>query len=202
MGPQDAQMERILQAALATPEGTQLMHYLTKTESVPIMKMADLGDGVNGQYTVPGFTDRRYKGPTVELDRFAAATKKDGGVGTLLHELTHAAESGITRQAMARRPDPQLRDAYSKMRFNLDAMHGDPNKYPSEAAAQKMAPQWSKERQDYRAGATELHAFGVGNSASPKGASTKGPSHLDSTMATEFMILLDLATRAADKKAK
>ena len=71
------------------------------------------------------------------------------------------------------------------------------------AQAAAFNPAWVAANRDYRSTAGELLGFAMGNSA-PVGVernpASKVPLHLDATLATEFMILLDLATREEKKK--
>jgi hypothetical protein len=76
--------------------------------------------------------------------------------------------------------------------------------------AYKLNPAWTESQEGYRASSGELPAWAMGNVANTNPLvnydTYNTPSHLNSTLATEYQILLDLATRDAkanpNKKAR
>jgi hypothetical protein len=122
-----------------------------------------------------------------------AVNRKKPSTG-VIHEMTHATQDPLTEQyAQATRwfadkpTDPEARrlfvQAYEKLRKDKAEL------------ARKLDPKWEKSERAYRSSPVELEAFGVGNVQG--NAVRRGPLHLDPTMATEAMILLDLARRDA-----
>ena len=184
------------------PQYEQLMEYLSLRRSVPPQKMGYLG-GDQGMY--------ERNGPlSSELPRTGVITidRANGDANTLVHELTHAAAAQLTSQYsesprsalnFRKKANPtQFTDAFDKI------MLGEYGKEMAPVAqAATFNPAWTAANRDYRATAGELLGFAMGNSA-PVGVernpASKVPLHLDATLATQMMILLDLATRA--EKAK
>ena len=184
------------------PQYEQLMEYLSLRRSVPPQKMGYLG-GDQGMY--------ERNGPlSSELPRTGVITidRANGDANTLVHELTHAAAAQLTSQYsesprsalnFRKKANPtQFTDAFDKI------MLGEYGKEMAPVAqAAAFNPAWVAANRDYRATAGELLGFAMGNSA-PVGVernpASKVPLHLDATLATQMMILLDLATRA--EKAK
>lgn len=130
--------------------------------------------------------------------------------GTFPHELQHAVDRQFRKDDFERTgkgstgdllldkilgrptgPD-QFQQAYRKMR-GYDANTGLTSQ---QKLAALLDPNFVKKNSDYRASSTEIPAFGVGNMVNPwLDSDSKAPNHLDATMATEAMILLDLAKR-------
>lgn len=182
----------VVRDAMATPEGKMLLQFLQNAKQLPTVGFKALPEGVGG-YFLKGNTDDPEGGltGTVQLNkdfaRFADYADKDA-VALLLHELTHAAQTQMDRKG-----GPRLDAALKKLA-------------PGES---KLRPQGELSAEDaYRVKPREMQAFGIGNSAGkPSNSITyRAPnSHMDSTMAQEFMILLDLAIRdqqATSKKDK
>ena len=68
--------------------------------------------------------------------------------------------------------------------------------------ARSFAPAWTDNPVNaaYRSSPRELQAFGVGMSPQPDARyEVRAPLHVDPTIATEFMILLDAAIRNQEK---
>ena len=184
------------------PQYEQLMEYLSLRRSVPPQRMGYLGDD-QGLYERNGpLSNKLPRTGVITIDR------ANGDANTLVHELTHAAAAQLTNQYsesprsalnFRKKANPtQFTDAFDKI------MLGEYGKGMAPVAqAATFNPAWTTANRDYRATAGELLGFAMGNSA-PVGVernpASKVPLHLDATLATQMMILLDLATRA--EKAK
>jgi hypothetical protein len=112
-----------------------------------------------------------------------------------MHELTHGTQKQMREQYHTPGAGKQFTDAYAKL------MGVGPNAGP-EAVTKKMAPQWNDEGKLYRTTPNELQAHAVGNMSPMPHPSMGAPAHVDPTLATEFMILLDLATRDQAQQKK
>ena len=115
------------------------------------------------------------------------------GPGVLSHELTHSAQSEMVMQAVQ---DPVFRKIYEQ----LYGAKGSGDKTVETARA--LAPAWTDNPVNaaYRTTPRELQAFGVGMSPQPDARyEVRAPLHVDPTIATEFMILLDAAIRSQKK---
>lgn len=165
--------------------GDDLYSYLYYRNSLPKVNFAHyLGDGVSGKYTGDGnIVDllHRYNNATIN------------------HEFAHAADNALESQYYQRptswnRPDvpTYFTDAYDKLR---GATANSNYLQQRVEMAKKMAPEWAKANDKYRASNKELVGWGAGRQQDTGDPEYKVPNHLDSTMATELSILMDLARR-------
>lgn len=121
------------------------------------------------------------------------------GNSTLTHETAHAADTELERQYFDRntswsKPDvpTYFTDAFEKLK---GATAANNFKSPREEMAKKLAPEWFTKNAGYRATNNELAGWGAGRQAGANESEWSPPNHVDSTMATELAILLDLARR-------
>ena len=184
------------------PQYEQLMEYLSLRRSVPPQKMGYLGRD-QGLYERNGpFSSELPRTGVITIDR---AT---GDANTLVHELTHAAAAQLTSQYaeapndffdFLQKANPtQFTDAFQKI------MLGERGKAMAPVQqAYTLGPEWTAKNKDYRSTSGELFGFAMGNSEPigvERNPASTVPKHLDATLATQFMILLDLATREEKKK--
>jgi hypothetical protein len=153
-----------------TPMGQQFS-YLQDMNRVPSIDMDYLPLGVNGNY--------RAWDHAIKLSPLA-----DNPKNTLSHELQHAVSNIMDGQRYSIKRD-KWKPTPEEQRFvEAFAKLNEPTKLPL------------GELSRYRQSPSEAKAFGVGNSNYPYSGAFEGTPHLDSTMATEQAILLDLAKRA------
>jgi len=175
-----------MKKAGAVPEYQQMMDYLMSRRAIPEMRTRWLGEAMGGMF--------QYNGDIPSRGRIT--TNEGAGVNTLVHEVTHATERQMANQyfedtrsknILFQPGSTQFSEAFNKIRFAPE----------KEVMANVMAPEWSKKYKDYRSTFGEATAFGVANSVAPKTDDFRqlAPAHVDATMATEFLILLDLAKR-------
>lgn len=191
----------LMELTRKVPEYQQMMDYLMARRSVPPVQLNYLGGNVAGVFEYPGaaVTSRTPTGPNGRI-----TVDNHLGTGTLIHETTHATQRQLAHQYSEEKyphgvynfwrspEDTVFTDAYEKLRLHKGA--GGHN------ALEVLAPKWKQAEADYRSTMQEAQAFGLANSVVPKQADYKAPPHVDATLATEFLILLDLATRS--QKAK
>ena len=189
----DKLLTKILAQLATRPEAVKMQEYLTRSGAAPTISMDDLselGSDVSAIYRQISPTGKFEK--SVALDRFTSARNPTLAAGTLGHELTHATDVQLDTQARNTKGS-QFADAYNKLALDLAAPYKDISKQ-RETLAAKLSPGFVASDKAYRASNDELPGFGVGNSLG-FGATQPAPPHVDATMATEFMILLDLAMR-------
>lgn len=118
-----------------------------------------------------------------ERGRITLTDKAQGT--TLPHELTHAAELAMLRHAWEG-SNPQFTEAYNKLLAKGQAVD----------QAVHLSPDLTVDHPE-RFNSQELLAYGVGNQSPgvPENRIWRGGGHLDSTMATQMAILLELARR-------
>jgi hypothetical protein len=185
------------------PQYQQLMEYLSVRRAVPPTKFAYLGDDTIGLYSRNGAFNR-------QLPETGAITLSRGAMAdTFVHELTHAATAQLAKQygeydtnwGDVIKPD-QFTNAMDKIMLGSRADYKAGKNQPPVELAKALDPTWTAKNRDYRATTNELLGFAMGNTVPGNKASFTNipPAHLDATLATDMMILLDLATRA--QKAK
>jgi len=187
------------QLASNTPEYQELTNYLMARNAMPEVKFGYLG-GTNGEFERDvGRPNSGVAAPgrvSINNGYLDYDSNPAGAQSTLLHELTHAAWHQIRKQVESGTASPELQDAFSKLVY--DRKKGT---WRMQDIAKTLNPEWHKANEGYRASVSEGPAFGIGNSSYP--GPTRGtweqPPHLDSTLATEFRILQELATRDALK---
>jgi len=195
------QLVRTLQAAEQNTPYRVVLNYLRERGAIPPIRqgvrISSLGSFATGGDLPPtGVVNLGY------------APK----LNTITHEMTHAAQRQLPRQYYSHRTETtpesrQFRDAYEKIDFNPAKSFRDPARYPLRNFISRLAPDWFKSNLDYRTTEVELPAFAVGNASSmeakePVSSYEPPPPHIDPTIATQMLMLLDLATRAtrAEKK--
>lgn len=188
--------EKLRDAANSSQYG-DLVEFLASRRVMPEMKYRP---GISGEFVSGWGMPNRG-----EINLGMSATP-----GTVVHELTHAADRQISQQyydlAKKRKLDPlekQFVQTYEKLVFSPDKSQRDPEKYPRTAMAERLAPEWAKKERGYRSTSGEMVAFGMGrpvDEAQRYMPSNIAPPHVDPTMATEFSVLLDIAKRLQKSK--
>jgi len=204
---EDRNLTIIQRLASAYPETKTLLDYLTNRNAVPEKEAKGTMTGATGEFQYGNTSDMHRTlrvGPAGKIRMQPAAN-----AGTFIHELTHAADLQMDAQyhedvGKAGRKENQFTRAYNRLRFNPSFDQNNRNNF--EKMVNLLAPNFAAEQGDYRASNLEVRAFAVGDSVAPEGkfATPIGrkeiPPHLNATMATEFMILLELANRETIKK--
>ena len=130
-----------------------------------------------------------------DIDRDSSRTL---GEALLAHEITHAADRQMKQQAIEQRgKGTKFAEAYEKLM--------GPEGRNRASLARRLNPEWESENRSYRSKPEEIAAYGVGAFSTPVPkymTPLRAPLHVDSTAATEFQILLDLAQRDIDKGPK
>ena len=198
-------MAYIQELAQRNPAYAEMLQYLDARGARPEMRMdpmqmdAERGirPGMLGYFEAPSKTGREPGSIGISRDEYENQDPRRG-VPALAHEMTHAADRQMRTQMGESAPKSEARrmfeEAYAKM-----------GRRPM---AERLGPDWAKQGRGYRASEAELPAFAMGNvSAYQDGVSAdsepvRPPLHLDPTMATEFLILQDLARRAQAAQAQ
>jgi hypothetical protein len=191
-------LQELLTKTAAYPQYGDLTSFLNSRQMMPEIKQEYMGTH-RGEFTYanPVFGDPNFPATgRVSLNYNAEPS-------TVVHELTHAADRQMSNlyfeisDKLRRREklsplEKQFLDGYQKISFGESR----------EKMAAQLAPEWAKEKANYRASKPELASFGMGSTIQ-RNEHYPAPAHVDPTMATEFSIMLDLAQRAqakADKK--
>ena len=167
-----------------TPLGEDLYTYLLSRNRLPRISNGYLKEGVRGAW---------------QPDDNQILLQPWAGNSTLTHEVAHSADSALEQQYFDRptswsKPDTPtyFTDAFAKLK---GATAANNYKSPREAMAERMAPEWFRKNAGYRATNNELAGWGAGRQAGTNETEYTPPNHLDSTMATELSILMELARR-------
>ena len=191
---------KLLKIASEVPEYKALHEFLTNMRGLPDIRVGGLRDS-NGMFEQPV-----YKTGTELSDRGRITLRSDNKnpTSTLVHEMTHAADSqigklaGIIRKKENASPEEeQFLDNYQKL-YKGDKADGF--KSWVSKLSYTINKEWDKNNADYRSTDDEMRAFAVGNSSDPSRVDVHYPSkHLDASVATAFMQLLEQANKLAIK---
>ena len=181
--PQESPILTFMKEAMNIPEYRQMMDYLQERKAVPKISSNKFGPGILGSFepTSKGKGDILVS-PTADK-------------GTVVHEMTHAVDHQMVQQYLENL-SPAFKDAFEKLKFN-PATPESKSAFRSDEVISKQSPSFKREAGNYRTDPGEAMAFAIQKHASPGSrAQSDAPSHIDATLATEFMILLDQAQRA------
>ena len=194
-------VQYLMQLASERPEYAALAEYLTTRSAMPPVSFGYLSPGTSGEFESNFWGGNLPRTGKVTLnsefmDRAYAPTT---AIPTLSHELVHASQKEMESQRMQKEildqnAKQQFLDAYQKLVY--DKTKPVKSRFGQNVLAEKLNPAWSKENEAYRASIAELPAFAIGT-VSGKNDAYRAPEHLNPTLATEYQILLDLATRDA-----
>ncbi len=175
----DPTVDRLLAGASKQPETVRILDFLRSRNAVPNMETSLPGDTTSyGRFT-PAYNLLQISPSSVESD--------------MLHELTHAAQFALEGQFRKSKPN-QFTEAYTKLIGESAISAGQ-----VDSMINRLDPKASKEMSKYRRQPIENQAFAVADSVFPEQklpAIRQPGAHSNATLATEFMILLDLADRA------
>jgi len=190
-------LQELLTKTAAYPQYGELTGFLNSRQMMPRIEQG-WSDSEKGSfaYNNPVFGDKTIPPEGKVFLNYGAKPS------TVVHELTHAAarqmselyfeiSDKLRRREKLNPTEEQFLDGYKKLSFGGGR----------EKMAAQLAPEWAKEKANYRASQPELAAFGMGSTIE-RNADYPAPAHVDPTMATEFSIMLDLAQRAQAKAGK
>jgi hypothetical protein len=186
-------MQALLRQSAEYPQYGELVGYLSARRMMPPISMGGTGSASGLFESNSIFGSELPKTGVVKVGY-------NSGPSTVVHELTHAADTQISSQYYELKnkrgnltpAERQFMQAFEKLAYNPFG-RGD-KALPRRALAEKLDPAWAKKHSDYRATNRELPAWGMGATVTPDDAYNR-PLHLDPTMATEFSVLLDMARK-------
>lgn len=205
--PQESPILTFMKEAMNIPEYRQMMDYLQQRKGTPEIdtKQRNLGRDTYGVYERNSqFGNELPAAGRITLD-------KKAGTDTLVHEIVHAVNYQMAVQnsqepfdRMTQPKKSQFGDAYSKLRW--DPYERDPSKKDKVTQViEAIAPDAPTPFKSYRLTSGEAPAFAVSKHLTDPQAKSAGnvgaPSHIDATLATEFLILLDQAQRASSQSS-
>lgn len=198
----DVTATRILQQASDNPEYQAIANYLMSRRAFPQVGVAPMREGVYGSFTTPGFFSSGEV-PARGLLNFNYNSKywnPKEMVPTAIHESTHAAEKQLLSQYYEIKKKQDKTDLDNQFLDNFQKIIGSSKSEISDWI-NKVAPTFRKDEASYRTKGNEALAFGVEHSAQPQHEdSYKTPAHINPSIATAFMLLLDQAQRVQNQK--
>jgi hypothetical protein len=189
-------LQSLLRESADYPQYGELVDYLSARRMMPPILRGGTGgaDGVFERNTMFG-NDL----PNTGVVRIGY----EAGPKSVVHELTHAADRQIDSQYTNLRQkssdltpaEQQFMQAYEKLVYRRKKMFDSaPAESTRSLTAQRIDPNWAKKKSDYRSTGGELSAYGMGSTVAPN-VGYPAPLHVDPSYATEFSILLDMATK-------
>ena len=198
----DAALTKILQKASDNPEYQALANYLMSRRSMPQMQREYLGDNTFGSFVSPGLLssgsvpDRGI----LKINRFSEYQDPNDVVPTVTHEMTHATERQLIKQYYEVKKKRDKNELESQFIDNFQKTIGS-SKPEISNWLKSVAPNFAKQGEGYRSSSTEGLAFGLQNAAFPNtGSQRYAPEHIDPTIATSLMLLLDQAQRVQNQQ--
>jgi hypothetical protein len=193
-------------SASKVPEFSTIVSFLKELNALP--KLKPIYNGNRGEFTYgSGVAPEGELG--IDMSHFYDTSKSgyepsQSVVSTYIHEHTHAAVRQIRQlqDVVNNKPasersaqEKQFLNTYSKL---LPATMNNDFRSGITRIAQSINAEWVKKHSDYRASDSELPAYAVGNQFK-KGKDYDTPDHVDPSIATTFMILLDQAKKVGKK---
>jgi len=198
----DAALTRILQKASDNPEYQMLANYLMSRRAMPEMQREFLGENTLGSFVTPGlFSSGKVPDRGIlKVNRFSEYQNPSTVVPTVTHEMTHAAERQMIKQYYEVKKKRNKNELESQFIDNFQKLIGS-SKPEISNWLKSVAPNYAKQGEGYRSTSTEALAFGLQNAAFPNtGSERYAPEHIDPTIATSFMLLLDQAQRVQNQQ--
>ena len=191
-------LQSLLRETAEYPQYGELVGYLSSRRMMPPISIGKTG-GASGVFESNSIFGSELPKTGVVKVGYGA------GPSTVVHELTHAADTQISSQYYELKnkrgdltpEERQFMRAFEKLAY--DPFGRGDKALPRRTLAEKLDPAWAKKHSDYRATNRELPAWGMGATVTPDDAYGR-PLHLDPTMASEFSILLDMANRLQKSK--
>lgn len=186
-------LEQILQKTRGTSMGSGLLEYLIRSSMMPKISADFPSPGATGDYTYDGLSDPG----SIRLHPYKA------GLATLIHELTHSAEKQMINQyykTTGSKQNDQFTNAYEKLWHGGSKFQNQQKNYGPSYLPNILGGQWNFDNADYRSSPEEVNAHATANQFRRYDPDFAAPPHMDTTLATEFEIMLDLARRNLKRK--
>lgn len=195
----------LIEAAQLRPEYQEIQRFMGKR--MPNVSYGWLPEAVSGRFSKnTAFGNELPPEGQIEIssEYLSPRFTPNSAVPTLTHEAVHATQGPLADLYYGnyRKPQtPEMRqfvDAYNRLSFTSG--REGLAAYPQSQTSVKIGGlDWHNKNARYRTSETELPAQAIGNAMRPD---SRGPAHLDPTLATEYRVLLDLANRAQESIRK
>ena len=192
----DQTLTKILQAASNNPEYQAIANYLMSRRAMPNIQYGGKPD-VFGTFTPPSLFNQQYRNGNLTINPNAASVPPQEVAPVMQHEMTHAAYNQLFYQADALRKSKQPKTE-AEQRF-LDTFDKITKGVPEQIKT--IDASYQEKNKGYRANTDESLAFALQNASNPTyKEGWNAPSHIDPTLATQLMILLDQAQNLQNQK--
>lgn len=191
----------ILQKASDNNEYQQLANYLMSRRSMPDFNLGYM-PGTYGKFITPGLfsSGNIPERGVVSINESAKTWNPEAMSPTMVHELTHAAERQMIKQYYEIKNKPNKTELENQFLNNFQKIIGSSEPEISNWL-KKVSPEFYEENKGYRAKSGEALSFGVENAAFKAPTSNQpAPQHVDPTIATTLMLLLDQAQRVQNQQ--
>jgi hypothetical protein len=193
----DETLARILKLASDNPDYQSIANYLMSRRAYPSFQYMPVASNAYGSFTAPGLFSNVPDRGIVNLPRNTITTNPADVVPTILHELTHATQHQLYKQYREIKNKKDQSDSEKQFIENFDKIMGAK---PTEQIA-KFSPEFAKKEVGYRSRGDEALSHAIENANYPNSITTwSAPSHVDPTLATQVMLLLDQAQRVQNQQ--
>lgn len=198
----DKYLTRVLQQASGNPEYQTLSNYLISRRAFPEIQYQPNNTNTYGSFAQQGLFNNAnvpIRG-LIKLNANPITTNPEDVISTLTHEMTHAVHRQLSNQYVELGDKRNKTDLEKQFMDNYEKIIGysQPEIYNQ---IKQMTPDFAQNKSDYRASNGEALAFGLENSAFPQNPNTfRAPSHVDPTIATQLMLLLEQAQRVQNQQ--
>ena len=196
----DPTIARILQKAADNNEYQQLANYLISRRSMPDFNLGYM-PGFYAKFISPGlFTSGKVpERGIISINQGAESWNPESMAPTMVHEMSHAAERQMIKQYYEIKKKLNKTELENQFLNNFQKIIGS-NEPEISNWLKKVSPEFYEENKGYRAKSGEALAFGLENSAFESPPSNRpAPQHIDPTIATTLMLLLDQAQRVQNQ---
>ncbi len=199
----DAKLKTLLDNAANNSDFKTLYSFLQDKNSLPEMKVDPSIDS-RGVFT--------YGDGMPSSGVLSVGGSSQGYVSTLVHEMTHAAdrqmirlsqdiEKAIRNKEKVSNEEKQFLENWKKSFGARSIGEGGGEAVGMKSLMKSVAdPKWLSDNQDYRTTRSESIAHGVGNVNKKASEIYNLQTHMDPSIATEFMILLNQANKISKKR--
>jgi hypothetical protein len=198
----DKYLTRVLQLASENPEYKALSDYLISRRAFPEIEYKPNFSDTFGSFKKEGLFTGNSVRPRglVKLNAEPQITGAEYMTPTLTHELTHATENQLIKQYYEIKNKREKTDLEKQFMDNFQKIIGS-SEPQIRKQIEQLSPEYSQEKSSYRASSAEGLAFGLQNSAYPENVfANKAPAHVDPTIATQLMLLLEQAQRVQNQQ--
>ena len=195
----DETIANILKTASSNPDYQQIANYLMSRRSYPEIAYMNKPSSNYGTFTSQGMFGNANipQRGIVSINRNASTVDPNLVAPTLVHELTHASETQLYKQYNEIKGKSNKTDVERQFIENFTKIMGA--KATEQASA--INPEFTKNNTAYRTRGDEALAFALANVNYPNSPSEQNaPSHIDPTIATQLMLLLEQAQRVQNQQ--